>query len=272
MIDRVQSWLDLHPHVRHSARIAGASFALLLYVAVIAAGFGVLGAVAAGVIIFVVNMAGPIDISSISANAVWGGWTSFVAVGAILGAVAGIIRTVMRVLRDDPHEHRSRAVLTRDLVAQAVVATRIGGEHVDLHLGVIGGGSMGWHYPVAYIGGTSDADPSYDRLTVQLANPSLAAADLPWHQRQEWFEEISRTADEIVINGVAQGAVEDDPAELIRGAARRARKILDETDDQVQTAIEAELRAAGHIRSARLQALLGPAASDLEALSIGFTR
>ncbi len=261
MTDRIQTWLDAHPRTRFTGRIAAVSVAALLYIGFFAFGFGILGAVAAGLVILVVNLAGPIPFTSF--DEVWGAWSVFLWLGAIVGAIAGLIRTLLRVVRTDPTERRGRAVLARDLVAQAVVAQRIGAEDIDLQLGIIDGGDVQWSQTVTLAGGPSAADQAFDRLTVQLANPSLTSQDwLGYEQRRAWFEEISRTAEEIVIRRAAAGSATADAAALITSAAQRARTILEETDDLVMTAIRAELRTAGSIRTARFQSLMRPVVEE----------
>lgn len=261
MINRIQTWLDIHPRTRFLSRVTTATVASLIYIGIFTAGFAILGSVAAGVIILLVNLAGPIPFTSF--DAAWGAWAGFLWLGAIVGAIGGVIRSLMRVFREDRAERRSRAVIASDLVAQAVVAHRIGAEDVDLQLGILGGGDLDWSYTVTLRGGPSAADQAFDRLTVQLANPSLTSDDwLGYEQRRAWFEEISRTAEEIVIRRAAAGAATSDAAALITAAAQRARAILAETDDLVMTAICAELRAAGSIRSARIQALMRPAVEE----------
>lgn len=261
MTDRIQTWLDFHPRTRFTGRIAAVSAAALLYIGFFAFGFGILGAAAAGLVILVVNLAGPIPFTSF--DEVWGAWSVFLWLGAIVGAIAGLIRTLMRVVRTDPTERRGRAVIARDLVAQAVVAQRIGGEDIDLQLGIIDGGDVQWSQTARLAGGPFAADQAFDRLTVQLANPSLTSHDwLGYEQRRTWFEEISRTAEEIVIRRAAAGSATADAAALITAAAQRARTILDETDDLVMTVIRAELRAAGSIRTARFQTLMRPVVEE----------
>lgn len=261
MINRIQTWLDIHPRTRFLSRVATATVASLIYIGIFTAGFAILGAVAAGLIILLVNLAGPIPFTSF--DEAWGAWSGFLSLGAIVGAIGGLIRTLMRVFHEDRSERRSRAVIASDLVAQAVVAQRIGAEDVDLQLGILGGGDMDWSYTVTLRGGPSAADQAFDRLTVQLANPSLTSDDwLGYEQRRAWFEEISRTAEEIVIRRAAAGAATADAAALITAAAQRARAILAEVDDLVMTAMCAELRAAGSIRSARIQTLMRPAVEE----------
>ncbi|WP_337007272.1 hypothetical protein [Microbacterium sp. LB12] len=261
MIDRIQTWLDIHPRTRFTGRITAASLAALLYVGLFTVGFAILGAVAAGVLILVVNLAGPIPFTSI--DAVWGSWAGFLWLGAIAGAIVGLIRTLMRVVRTDPSEHRNRTVIIRDLVAQAIVAHRIGAESVDLRLGLLDGGDLRWTRSISLVGGPSASDQAFDLLTVQLANPSLTATDfLGDDQRRTWFEVISRTAEEIVIRRAAEGSATADAAAIITSAAQRARTILDETDDLVMTAIRAELRTAGSIRNRRFQTLMRPVVEE----------
>lgn len=257
MTDRIQTWLDSHPRTRFAGRIVAVSAAALLYIGFFTVGFGILGAVAAGLVILIVNLAGPIPFTSI--DEVCGAWSGFLWLGAIVGAIAGLIRTLLRVVRTDPTERRGRAVIARDLVAQAVVARRIGGAVIDLQLGILGGGDMRWANDMRINGDLSAADDALDRLTVQLANPSLIGTDwLGDKQRGAWFEEISRTAEEIVIRRAVEGAATADAAALITAAAQRARTILDETDDLVMTAIRSELRTAGGIRGTRFLALMRP--------------
>lgn len=255
MIERIQIWLDARPRTRFTLRTAAASVAALLYVGVFAFGFGIAGVIVAGLVIIAVNVAGPIEFTSI--DVVWGAWATSLSFGAIIGAIAGVIHTLRRLLRTDPDEHRSRTVIARDLVAQAVVSHRIGAEYVRLQLGLLGGGGVWWIRTSPQPGGPSATDQAYDRLTVAMANPSLTSIDIRVEQRRTWFAEISRLAEEIVILGAAAGITEDDHAELIRGAARRAHTILAVEDDLVMTAIRAELRVAGSIRSDRVQTLLG---------------
>ncbi|MFH8253082.1 hypothetical protein ACH3VR_22130 [Microbacterium sp. B2969] len=259
MIDRIQTWLDLHPRTRFTGRATTATVAALLYIGIFTVAYGVLGVVAAGLIIAVVHLAGALAFTSV--DAVWGAWTAFVGLGAIVGAIIGLIRALLRVVRDDPDERRSRTIIARDLVAQAVVARRIGAETVALQLGILGGGDMRWSYTVRLNGGPSTADQAYDRLTVQLANPSLVAGTdfRVDEQRRSWFAEISATAEEIIIHRAVEGSAAADISSVIASAAQRARAILAETDGLFMTAIESELRTAGSIRSARFHALLGSA-------------
>ena len=260
MIDRIQTWLDFHPRTRFTGRVAVASAAAVVYIGFFTVGFGILGAVGAGLIILVVNLAGPIVFTTF--DAVWGAWAGLLWLGAIAGAIVGLIRTLMRVLRTDPSERRSRAVIARDLVAQAVVAQRIGADHTDLQLGILGGGDLRRFYTWTLAGGPFAADRAFASLTVQLANPSLTATEYLGDQRRTWFEEISRTAEAIIIHRAAEGSATADAAALITSAAQRARTILAETDDVVMTAIQAELCTAGSIRNARFQTLLIPAVEE----------
>ena len=97
MTDRIQTWLDSHPRTRFTGRIAAVSAAALLYIGFFTFGFGILGTAAAGLVILVVNLAGPIPFTSF--YEAWGAWSVFLWLGAIVGAIAGLIRTVMRVVR-----------------------------------------------------------------------------------------------------------------------------------------------------------------------------
>src|SRR5699024_6090278 len=133
----------------------------------------------------------------------------------------------------------------------------------DLQLGILDGGDMRWTNDMRVNGDISAADAALDRLTVLLANPSLTGPDLLGdEQRRAWFEEISRTAEEIIIRRAAEGSATADAAALIASAAQRARTILDETDDLVMTTIRAELRTAGSIRGTRFLALMCPVMAE----------
>ena len=261
MIHRIQTWLDIHPRTRFLSRVTTAIVASLIYIAFFTVCFAILGAAAAGLVILLVNLAGPIPFTSF--DTVGGAWSGFLWLGAIVGGIAGLIRTLMRLLGTDSTEQRDRTVIARDLVAQAVVAHRIGAEDIDLQLGLVDGGEVEWSYTVALVGGPSAADQAFDRLTVQLANPSLTSRDwLVYKQRRAWFEEISRTAEEIIIRRAAGGSATADIAEIITAAAQRARQILSETDDVERSVIEAELRTAGSIRGTRFQTLMRPMVED----------
>ena len=250
MIDRIQTWLDVHPRARLVGCAIATSAASLLYVAFYTFGFGVIGMVTAAAIILVVNLAGPIPFTS--HDAVWGAWAGFLYLGAIVGASVGLIRTAIRVLPTGQPGWLTREEFARGLVAHAVVAHRIGAARIDLRLGILSGGVVNWSFPM-FAGGPL-ASEAFDRLTVQLANPSSLSND--GFTGRTSFDEITRRAEEIVIRDAMEGVSVVSTAELIEGAARRARMILDEVGDEALLAIEAELLRAGRIRERRFLELL----------------
>lgn len=260
MIERIQTWLDIHPRIRLLGRVFTAAVASLIYLGIFTAGFALIGAVVAGLIILIVNLAGPLTFTSF--DEVWGAWGGFLSLGAFVGAIGGIIRTLILMFRGGPYERRSRDRIASDLIAQAVVAQRIGAESINLELGLLGGGDMHYSYTVKLVGGPSAGDQAFDRLTVLLANPSLTATIFEaGAQRDSWYQQISRAAEEIVIRSAAVG-VAADTATLIASAAERARTILAEVDEQVMGGLRSELLAAGSIRSRRIHALMRPAKQE----------
>lgn len=256
MIDRIQTWLDAHPRARFTGRLSWTTVVTLIYAVVIATVSGFLGALVGAAIILIVNLAGPLSYTSL--DDVWGSWMVFLSLSAIVGALVGLGWNLMRMLRTDTKEHRTRATVARDLVTQAVVADQVGFEDLDLQLGIFEGGTVEWTYSVRLNDGKSTTDVWFDHLTVQLANPSLTGDNfIGWDQRRAWFAEITRIVDEIIIHRAAEGIDTVDAASLTAAAAQRARGILAETDNAAREAIETELRAAGRMRGERFQTLLG---------------
>lgn len=263
MIDRIQSWLDSHPRICLSASLAAGVVASLFALVVGMTAFGALAVIATGALLvsvsfLIVFLSGDMAGSLEAIAAAEGKWMVLLGLGAIAGMIVGGVRTLHSVLRTDPDEYRDRTVLVRDLVAQAVVAQRTGATNVGLR-GFTFIGDIRLTYSWAHGDGRSDTDRAFDLLTVQLANPSLTATDYRGDdQRRTWFAVITETAEEIIIRRAVEGSTVNDAASLIANAAQRARMILAETPDPVLKAVEAELCAAGRVRSARLRTLLGP--------------
>lgn len=244
MIDRIQTWLDARPCVR----FVGTLLAGFMYLWLIVFRFATLGVCVAAVSILVLNLA--------SSDPIWVGWAEYLLPSAITGAGIGLFALMYKAHTEGP-VRLARAAVAHDLVAQAVVAQRIGAERIDLRMGIPSGGRVGWSLPAALINEPLTADGAFERLTVLLANP--LANDDRWsgRRRSSRFEEVSSVTDEILIRDAVHGVTAVSAAELIEGAARRARMLLDEVDDEVIAAIEAELLCAGRIRERRFLELLG---------------